>query len=594
MTGAYLQFSNDLWKALYSGRYLALFQEFPHHSTFTYSPVEDFQYRNTYNWLGNLFFVGAFSLIGVPGLQIFRLFVLLFAAGLVWGLSDYQFSPLMLFVLVPFVFGIKQKLLLRTAIFAVPGMILLMWVWCRYELSTGSFYLWFIPVILLFWSNMHGSYLVGFGVFLLLIIGEVADRLILKRTVDYRWILKITVILLITVFAITFVKPFPDYKGLSMFGGVGNRILTAVGLDNPPTNPPDFSGKGKHNSTSTQRTITNPKSDQQKRLSLRSLRRKAVKSVKNLVRGFLFTDQSWRSGEFGFPLYAFSSLFVMMTLTLIPFSIGIFIVNVSKIRFSHVLPILGAMILGLGYLRTTAYFPLVAVPVGVLKYRLGHFEQLKFGRIPNIAASIGLIVLTANLGFRVYQGDVYRFFGSNSHRFSWGSATRFSENMPGYILRNYPDTRVLVHYNLSSFYIWNWWPYKKVFIDTKGSAYQDDFFAKYGENSPQKLAEMYDISLILMPISIPRNILQLIPQEDWAVVTFDEGTILYERVEKPKSINPIKKTLVTAEDYNKFPESLKRGFNVFIKVIYDFQNTADRQKNRNKKEVKGVEDRSAE
>jgi hypothetical protein len=294
--------------------------------------------------------------------------------------------------------------------------------------------------------------------------------------------------------------------------------------------------------------------------------------LKQLFRGIIFESQSWRSGEFTFSLYAYSMLFVAMTVALVPFAFGIFLVNPSAIRFVHLLPVLGAFFISFGYLRTVAYLPLVVVPIALIKYRLGHFDHISLGRVTEYAALAGVLLIAGNLIYLIYSGNVGSFYGSGNHRFEIGSTPRFTDRMPQYILEHYPDENILVHYNLSGYYIWRWWPYKKVFIDTKGSAYKDEFFAEYGEHRPSKLAEMFGLDYVLVPISLPRNIASLIPSEKWAVVAFDEGTILYERVDSPRGVDPFDVTLVTESDYKNLTPALQRAFRSMITIIDELQN----------------------
>lgn len=561
LTGFFQQYSNDLWKALYSGRYLSLFHQFPHHSTFTFSPVENFQPRDAYNWLGNLFFVGYYQLLGINGLIVLRFFVLLFATGVTYSIFD-EVRPLVVISLIVYAFGVKQKLLLRTALFVLPGLSLTLWCWAKSHLTGRRTYRWGIPLVLTVWSNLHGSYLVGVGLLILLVAGERLDAWLLGDGFDPRACSKSLLLVLVVLLAVVFVKPFPDYSLPNKFGGFVERSSAAVlsyeSAEAPPANanvdgeePASVSGG-------------------------ESLRTRLYRMVRNLTRGIVFDEQGWRSGEFAFPLRGYSYLFVAVTLAIVPITFGLFLVNLRRIRFVHLLPVLGAFVLSLGYIRTVAYLPMVAVPVAFWKARLGDFEGVELGPIVMFAVGVAIAALATSMTVHAATGNIGRFFGVEQNRLRFGTDVRFSQRLPDYVLREFPEERILVHYNVSSYVLWRWWPRKKVFIDTKGSAYEDDFFDAYGRNSPGDLAERHGLDYLMVPMGTPRNIHRLIPGEDWAPVAFDEGMIFYERVETPRYVDPLDAILLGAGDFRRLPDYVKPGFRSMITYLYRFQNIARR------------------
>lgn len=576
LTGLCQQYSNDLWKALYSGRYLSLFHQFPHHSTFTFSPVRDFQLRNAYNWFGNLFFVGAYSLAGINGLILFRLFVLLFAIGMTYSLYD-ELHPLVVFSLIVYAFGVKQKLLLRTAIFALPGLSLLLWLWAKSHLTGRGAYRWGIPVVLTVWSNLHGSYLVGVGVLLLLAGGELLDDNVFGDGVRIDELSTTLLLLLVVVPSVTFVKPYPDYSLQRKFGGLLERSVTVfTPAESRTTSVGDPSNSNGLSSVNGRESREGARGADRVQPSLPS---RLYSGFRNVVRGFFGGDQAWRSGEFAFPLRGYSSLFVAVTLAIVPVTLGLFLVNLRRIRFVHLLPVLGVLVLSLGYIRTVAYLPMVAVPVVFWKARLGDFESIELSLTVTRGVLLAILTIVASMTYHAATDKLGRFFGVPQNRLRFGTDVRFSKQLSNYVLRELPEERVLVHYNISSYVLWHWWPQKKVFIDTKGSAYEDDFFDEYGRNSPEALAERHGLDYLMLPMGSPRIVNHLIPREDWSLKAFDEGMILFERIENPRYVDPFDAVLLDSEDVRRLPAYVKPGFRSMITYFHRFQNVASVQAN---------------
>lgn len=120
-----------------------------------------------FTFLGNILLY-LVSLSGAPGLQIFRILcVLTTCLFLLLIIKKYNYWVLLaLFICV---LATLQKQQIRNAIFALPFCSAMMWMFFSKR------YFW-IPVLLGLWSCIHGSYILGFGILLLLVIGETLDN----------------------------------------------------------------------------------------------------------------------------------------------------------------------------------------------------------------------------------------------------------------------------------------------------------------------------------------------------------------------------------------------------------------------------------
>ncbi len=298
----------------------------------------------------------------------------------------------------------------------------------------------------------------------------------------------------------------------------------------------------------------------------------SIRTVKQFVQGIFFEPKSWRSGEFGFPLESYSFLFVSVVLVLFPVGLVLVLIPPTSFRLVHFFPMFGSFLLALGYLRTVAYFPLVVVPIAFWKAHKGDFTEYSPGALMDWTARIGVILLALNMIFHVYRGHLGRFFGVAEHRFRVGTAVRFSDRMPDYVLNHYPDEPMFTSYDISSYLIWNWWPYKKVFIDTKGTAYEDDFFGEYARYSPGDLAERHDLSWCLISLSNPRGLRVLITDPEWALRAFDEGMVLFDRVGESQYRDPAIALKLSPRALRNLPGHVRPGFRSLVNYFYRMQN----------------------
>lgn len=565
-------YANDIWKALYSGRYLSVFQQFPHHSTFTYSPVKDFLVRDTFNWLGNLVLLGVFRAGGAIGLQGLRFAFVLFAVLLPLSLSSNRRNPMLLLFLICFLFGIEQKLLMRTAIFVVPGITLLFWFLMRFEIETSPNYLWGIPVVFLFWSSMHGSYIVGLILLILAWFGGLLD--VLRNTelnALYRP-LRVGLILLLSLVVVTFVKPFPDYtfwnKTTGMVQRVERSVSTLAGglsfgnIDSEATNSSGISRGSDQGSSTAQSSVSGKEKSSLLQWSFQKLRQ------------MIISDRPWRSNEFSFPLSEYSFLFVSMTMALFPLGFAVFWVG-DRFRFFHFLPFLGAFFLSVSYLRTIGYFPLVLLPITLTKARFGDFDRIKIGGVVQYASVFAVAILSLNMTYYAWKGNVAAFFGSPEMELRAGYARRFSPNVPNYVLRKYPSERVYTPYNVSGYLIWKWWPYKQVIFDTKGSAYTDDFFREFGANHQKDLMDRYNIDFVINPYHVPYVFSYYIPDRDWHLLAYDSGMMFFGRATKVEPVESFRALLLSEEEYRSLRPKLRYAVNYLTRYLHKNQNVGN-------------------
>lgn len=525
-------YANDLWKALYSGRYLALFRNFPNHATFTHSPTINFLQRDAINWLGNLSILGIHQIGGLIGLQIFRGLMLGFFGAFVLSILQWRRNPLVLLGLVFFGYGIEQKLLLRTAIFAVPMLTIFIWVWNQYSLRCDSRYLWMIPPTLILWSNLHGSFLVGMVLFLLLGIGEFFDQYFQSK--DKKSLSRSLLLVMgITVLLLPIVKPFPAMPVLDEMipNNLSEQTISkeeSTNLQNSSTGNKKFKQRhylGRPDLLPEINEVISKENDKTTRSSPESTMGILQKHLKSIV----FPRQRFRSSEFQSPFEVSEQLMVRINLLIAPLVlIVLWFVGAGS---STWLATGGILILGLSSVRATAYITLALVPLaGMETSRSNCLSGFRAGsrNFVHLASIIALGLLGGNILSLSMTNNIRRLTGNHGHILGVGAQERFSRTMAQNILNNYRDQRFFNSYNSGTFLIWSWWPHKKVFVDSKWSAYHPQFRRYYATTPLPKVLKQRNIHHAL---SEKNNYWTLffVRSDEWEVIARNGNMFFYQR-----------------------------------------------------------------
>ncbi len=188
----------DIGRHLKVGEIIWQTKEVPKTNLFSFTEP-NFPFIN-HHWLSEVIFFGIFSLAGFTGLILIKV-VLIFAAFLLlfFIAKNYaKFWPLTIsFLLSIFIF--IQRTEVRPEIFSFVILAFFLWVLFQAKYSSRSDWLWFLPLLELFWVNLHIYFFIG----PFLVLAFFIDRLINK---DYAHIKKIIAVLFLT-FAATLINP---------------------------------------------------------------------------------------------------------------------------------------------------------------------------------------------------------------------------------------------------------------------------------------------------------------------------------------------------------------------------------------------------
>lgn len=529
-------YAQDLFKALYSGRYLQWFHQFPHHSTFTFHETVDFLGRNSFNWFGNLIFYGVYVSGGYSGLQLFRNLLIVFAGAVFHAFSDWDYHPLVLIILTVGLYGLSQNLLVRTAIFAVPFTLLVLWLWEQYRFEGKNQYLWFYPVLFLFWGNMHGSYLIGFGILVLLTLGDGIDGLIGDRNLFDSIQVKYLLLLAMVLVVIVGVKPSFDNKLFTKSSDLITTITQVAGDQAENQDSSDDTYRSLPGNPSDVPLIREKigvhrlKGHGSPELSQRTWSESLYQLVRRMLTQTLFEMNRFRSDEFEFPFSRPNLLLTRANFFVAFIGVLVFLMRPLKIRLSYLLPFLAVLVVGLGYMRTVGYISLVGIPIIFSKYRRD-LKGVDFG-LDNpwvlISAIVAISLLIGNVGSHLARGSIHEFTRNDGHRLGWGTIDRYEDRFAEELLRDYPGEKFFNSYGLGSFLAWKWWPHKKVFIDSKYSAYARSFKKRFiGMTLPEQLQRENIDYGVLETGNL--WLVYFLHSDDWTILKRKSGMILVGR-----------------------------------------------------------------
>ncbi|MBF0488155.1 MAG: hypothetical protein HQK98_08335 [Nitrospirae bacterium] len=143
----------DLWYHLNGGRYIATHGEIANSSFFSF--IDPPRHRANYYWLFQLLSYKVYLLLGYGGLIVLRSALFIFITAIVWALFRCRIggvTPFFAILLTIYVMLLMPRLLLsRPHVFSYLFIAAFVYI---YEVRPGRSYL--LPVIALLWVNLHG------------------------------------------------------------------------------------------------------------------------------------------------------------------------------------------------------------------------------------------------------------------------------------------------------------------------------------------------------------------------------------------------------------------------------------------------------
>ncbi|PIS42087.1 MAG: hypothetical protein COT24_05440 [Candidatus Kerfeldbacteria bacterium CG08_land_8_20_14_0_20_40_16] len=464
----------DTWMHLKYGEHILETKSLPQYDFFSYTVTGT---RDVdHEWLAQVILYLVYKYLGFSGLVLFKTLIILITFGILlktvntlWGRS---LSALLILVGMGMMGAFR--FVERPEIFTFLLLSILIYILFNYQTSKKSWVIFFLPLIFLFWINVHGGFIIGWGLLGLFTITHLVFYLLKARIT---WLeqfsltaqkLKLLVLASFLSILICFVNPYGYEMILLPFRGI-------FGLSNFFAELNEW------------KSPFDPMHQPREYVTL------FLVTAASLVLLFLLIFRKFN------PLYFLIFLFF---------------------GYSNFKGIRNVVLYALGI-----YVPFVYA----FKEFIASFKTTLFQRrvlYPIIQS--GLIIFLFLLFFQfVFKGNS---FGLNYHYFDLGAALdNFPETAVEFIDQVKIEGNMMNQYDLGSFLIWRWYPQRKVFLDGRSGLYGEDFFFRYksfgsNRNELAKATEEYNFNFILVQHS---EFLSNNP--DWKMVYFDNLFEVYVR-----------------------------------------------------------------
>ncbi len=534
----------DIWWHMQSGRSVFELFSWPDFSQYYFTPVKQSVSSLRTTWLGDILFHLIYAASGDIGLQFVRLFAVLTACFLVRSQVGNQYKGWHLLLLVLLIVGTYQKQLIRNSLFALFLVPLILWIWHQIRVMGKIKYLWFYPVILGVWSCLHGSYLLGFGLLVLLFTGDTLDILRGVTTGTKRLVVKYIVVITLSFIAISLWNPTTQkYYSVSRLIKIITPVHTNEQLETDEQNQTDSGNK-------IQRS-----DEQDINIGIAVLR-----GLNRMI--FDTSKQTNVSGDFVSPFDRLDRPFVWVAL----FSglVGLFVIGfmARPVRFSIIIPYFGVLLAGMGYVRFCGYIPLVTA--AFIFHAAGNSEIRPILSITWFSKLNWLIVMVGIC--LIWSSGLYHYpfaIGTRLHDFGLGRIPTYSNKVPDAVLKEFKNHKVFNTMSSGGYLLYRWFPEKKVFVDGFFAPHQPlvlEHLYSLGRKgtNPDFLYDEYGIDVAIAEHTRGSVLMTFFNSENWYVKYMDTGMVCF--VYKPdfQSNIELPEILINPDEMERFIFTFKK------------------------------------
>ncbi len=520
----------DVWWHMQLGRSMLENFGLPDYSRFYFTPVNHSYSDLRYTWLGDIVLFGLHWLGNDLALQFLVLAVVIFSCYLLRDVCGNKFGWWNLLALMFFVIGTYQKQLVRNSLFALVFATAIFWLWHQVRFQDKEKRIWFFPLLIGLWGCIHGSYLFGFGIAVLIFSGDWIDSIRGANPGRKRLSLQYLSVIVVSFIAISAYNPLtahyfgPDAIKRLFSAELGSEKIIVKNDKDDSVEASISVSNGENQSYALQTGYFSPSG-----IDLRMLE-DFPERAKLFLNSLLFkpSDTILPSGDFVSPFDMVHRFYIKVC-----FFMGlagfVFLTVFSKpIRFSHMFPFLATLVAGMGYVRLAGYIPIVATATIFIAARNGEFTlkiNERWAKLLSICALAALYINFAS-GFKYPIGTEFHSFGA-------GRIPVFSEESAERILEDFPRKKVFTTIMNGGYLLYEWYPDKKVFIDGFFLPHTYDLLYDYsklikGELSADELNRKYGVEIAVVEQTNRELIASFTGNPNWHVRFMDKGTIVYE------------------------------------------------------------------
>lgn len=478
------------------------------------------------SWLSGVVFYWVYTIGGLNGLIICKailltlVFFILYKTMQVTGAKGY----LTLFTLIVVAFVVRFRMSIRPHIFEFLFLAIFFYVLNIYKFR-GKNYLFILPIVQLFWVNIHGSHILGLMTPLIFLVGEGIAVYSGNREAPIftkKQFINLTLAIVALVIA-TLINPAGFKAFLFPFFLTGQTLY-----------------------------MQNIQEWQPLRLV----------HLIDLDYGIRYT---W-----GFSLLLTLCLFV-------------FIRQFKKIDFTELLTFFAFLYLAVKGIRLLPEFAIAVGPIVARRLNLFSFPKIssRFERIKFITP----LILTVCIGIIFYLVVL----NSKTYAFGLGLKERvFPVKTVDFLRHNNIQGNMFNSIGYGGYLIWRLFPEQKVFIDGRNDVYKQDFYKSYLDahltpDAWQKVVKDYDIDWVILEYSRDyarkERIAHLIENPEWALIYWDREAIVYAkrgsrnkdiikrfeyRYARPNELNPtyLNRYIVQRERIEEIVQEFKRNLSM--------------------------------
>ncbi len=522
----------------------------PDYSEYYFSPVTNDTSNLRFTWLGDILLYLVYSAGGDAGLQILCLILVFISCYLLIQITGPEYSGWSLLILMLCLLGAAQLLMIRNAFFSFLFTPLLFWMWFQVRYQNKESLIRLFPILIGVWGCIHGSYLLGFGLLLLLFLGDCIDAARGVSQISRRQIIAYITVIIVSFIAIAAWNPMTQkYFGIERVKKIFSKLDVVTSAEAGQSSKERKRVIDKFNAQEERI----PSDGRKQPTGWKGLFYKIKKGLNNTI--FKTSTFVILSSDFMSPFDATQLLHVKVSIFLsIIGTLGLIFFS-KPIRASHLLPFSAVVFFGFGYLRMMAYIPLATVAFCFIAFRNGEL-RLRF-HLPKILGTAAAALLTVALYVNVALG-YYIPVQSGFDVFGFGRIPTFSERLPDRVLSEMKDKPVFTTIRTGGYLLLRWFPEKKVFVDGYFGSHSPDVLYDYaklqrGEIEPDDLYYRYGIQIALVEHYKHTVNASFMKAANWLPIAIDEGLILYSYEKDVNSDPPIPKILIEVKAMQDIP-----------------------------------------
>lgn len=556
----------DLWWHLSCGRYLWENGAYPSPDTFSFTPVKNFSV-NSFVWLGDLFLYCIYKFgFGIAGLHVFKFLIISFPAFIIYVLSGRAKSLWVLFFGYMAIVGSLQMHSYKNAMFAMFFIPDIVWLIANHERVSRLLTTICLAGILSAWTYMHGYVQVGFVVACLGFGGALLDGFVrkdsgkIKSAIFFMFICLVSYQIVSINYPVGFVNYAKNLFSADNFTTKDSGEKKDVQPEQLSGQPDDKSGleEGKAKDNTKPSSVVAPVLD-------------VDKTIRKFFRVIFRGGDSDIIQEFAYPLdfTRFIYVKILLVFTAIYFVYLIYCLKTRSLSLQFFLPSIAVIYLSFGYIRTTPFPFLVALPLMVFDI----FRNAKLRELISRWSVIPLLVLLILSGFNLYfyfTNNWYGLTGVSNTEPGIGIGNAHKSDIADLVLKEYPNDNFINGYGAGGLLIWKWYGAKKVYIDGRSIDYDKPFYDDYMQNHGINYVVKLGINKALFALLYDHSWYSAYLTRNWNVTIFDTNMAILEKPEKEDmtaSYGKIPDFMGSASEFSKLQRYEKLRMGYFLQTV---------------------------